>query len=686
MVTVHPRPAVLIRQPLERWKLHLFWCIGVAVVSLWLRAAFPVMALGFAIHDDQLFVRTAEYLSSGQWLGPYDNRTLVKGIGYPLFISLASLTGLPLKIAEQSLYLSVSAFLSLIAARASARRQVGSALFTALAFNPALWGPELARVIREGLYISLSPAVIGFAVLVAFPPRARHLLRSALAGCLLGLTGAAFSLTREEGIWLVPALLAIFFIAAIDAARPGRSIRSNRFSAQFLPVGLSLLLAVSAYDACLHAVRSENHRLYGVALLNEIQSKAFERAYGALTRIKPPKWQRYVVFPSDVRRQAYAASPAARELKPYFEGQLDQRWRGYGCDQMGIAPRDCPEILSGWFFWALRDAVTDAGYRSAPASQGFYNRLADEIDAACQQGKLQCLPSRITLAPPFRWEYLADTLAPAVRIARYLLSVHQSSIGSRPSFGNDADLDAFQDAAGPLSRPDPPSQRVRGWVEAFATTPTIRLVAPLGSTALSSMVLEKADDVQAAFPGSGAVRFSIESRCVGKPCSLKIDAPDLQEVSIAWQHLKPGMVFDNRQIRVFIDAVSPSVDQSMTARRRTVQVALATVVAKAYWLATPPLSALGLLGIIAAGAQWRKRAVPGAVFALSVASVIAVVCRVMLLAYLDATSLPAANFLYVSPATPFVIVVAVLGIWLGLSRFTARDCNLRAATLETAAL
>src|SRR5664279_716188 len=126
----------------------------IASFSIWIRAGFPVYAIGYAIYDDQLFIRMARYLEAGQWLGPYDSLTLAKGMFYPLFIVLAFWTSIPLKIAEQVVYLGASALTAGLVRRQVADRRPSLVLFAVLAFNPVLWNISLARVIREGLYLS----------------------------------------------------------------------------------------------------------------------------------------------------------------------------------------------------------------------------------------------------------------------------------------------------------------------------------------------------------------------------------------------------------------------------------------------------------------------------------------------------------------------------------------------------
>jgi hypothetical protein len=85
---------------------------AIFALSMWLRSAFPIFAIGPAIYDDALFVRLAESIGEGNWLGDYDELTHAKGIGYPLFLAANHLIGLPLKLSEHFLYLLAGLCLS----------------------------------------------------------------------------------------------------------------------------------------------------------------------------------------------------------------------------------------------------------------------------------------------------------------------------------------------------------------------------------------------------------------------------------------------------------------------------------------------------------------------------------------------------------------------------------------------
>ena len=293
----------------------------------------------------------------------------------PLFIALASFAAVPLKVLEQCLYLAASALVSALVLRRTGDRWLGTLLFALLALSPVLWNPHLSRVLREGIYGSLALLIVTLTVAVAFPAAPRDARRGVLLGGALGTVGGAFWLTREEGVWLLPALGIVLLIALVKLWVERRAgVPSRR--ARLLDLGVPLLTAALCFGASNALVAWLNASHYGVFETNEFKSASFQRGYGALSRIRPAEWRRYVVFPADSRQRAYDASPAARELAPAFEGPNGAGWRRAGCEQMWIPAESCPEILSGWFMWALRDAVALAGhYRSAAAAADFYGRL-----------------------------------------------------------------------------------------------------------------------------------------------------------------------------------------------------------------------------------------------------------------------------------------------------------------------
>jgi hypothetical protein len=255
----------------------------IAALSIWLRTGFPVFAIPASPGDNQLFIRTARYPQTGQWLGPYDNLTLAKGMLYPMFIIMAFWASVPLKIAEQVVYLVACAMTAGVV-----RKQVGSGLldvilFALLAFNPVFWNLQLARVIREGLYGSLSLAVVTLVVMIAFPPSRGanlKLRRSVFRGFSLGSVSAAFWLTREEGISLLPAVAVVMAVALLGILYPQwipitEREASPQRSAHLRAIALPLALALFIFTAADWLVAGLNYRLYVIFETSELRSKSF---------------------------------------------------------------------------------------------------------------------------------------------------------------------------------------------------------------------------------------------------------------------------------------------------------------------------------------------------------------------------------------------------------------------------
>lgn len=429
----------------RKYKLHVV-CIGtIFFMSLWLRQAFPIFAVGPAGHDDLLFVRLAANLGAGLWLGPYDNLTMAKGAAYSFFLMVNHVTGLSLKITEQIVYLSVSLYFSTTIGTLFRSLAATLFCFAILAFNPVFWDPEAGgRVVREGLYLSLSLLLLTTAIRVfvlKFSASLKEDLRAKLPVLIgFGLTGGIYWLTREEGIWLAPS---VFLMAASWFAFNFRPASSGETKSHYGNMLIFLATPAIAFSLVVGAVNAVNYYNYGRFQNNEFRSADFQAAYGALSRIEHAQWVSYVVFPKDAREKVYSVSAAARELKPFFEGEGGERWRKAGCEQTGKTP--CPEILAGWFMWALRDAVAAAGYyRNASEARAYYWRLEREVNAACDRGDIPCGSKKNSLVPPWHPEYFAATIAASRMVFSNLITLGNTPVRIEPSFGSEQQLALFK--------------------------------------------------------------------------------------------------------------------------------------------------------------------------------------------------------------------------------------------------
>ena len=80
-------------------------CIAISAVifKLWLVSWQDLIGHGTAGHDDFLFLRLAASIAEGEWLGVYDNLTLIKGPFYALWMVFLYKLGIPLLLGNQLL-------------------------------------------------------------------------------------------------------------------------------------------------------------------------------------------------------------------------------------------------------------------------------------------------------------------------------------------------------------------------------------------------------------------------------------------------------------------------------------------------------------------------------------------------------------------------------------------------------
>lgn len=383
---------MLVREPVRKHgslEAGIFTLLIVGKIIL--ASDLRLVAIGSAMHDDALFVAQADALVHGNWLGDFNERTLTKGPIYSLFVAGAALAKAPLQQTESGLH-ALACFAFVLALRpllpgAGARLL----LFIILLFDPHTLSSEaVGRVLRSGIQPALTlftlAGVIGMATRINGPPRGL-IGWSLLAGVVL----PTFWFSREEGVWLVPSLLLVGGVALLVALQnqsPGRALR----------VGL-LVFPIVLWFAGVWALREINRHYYGAPITVDVKDGAFPRAYGALMRIKPVHPITTVPVPRECQDRAFAVSPAFATLRPELDGAVFAFWSVLSLNAVGGggAPG---EIRGGWYQWALREAAAKAGhYHNAAEASAFWARVADEVNAACDSGRVVADKPRSGMLP-----------------------------------------------------------------------------------------------------------------------------------------------------------------------------------------------------------------------------------------------------------------------------------------------
>jgi hypothetical protein len=406
--------------PVKRTSIVLLAAAVVLTAArLWLVANQPILVIPRGSFDDVLFVKLARNLSNGAWLGPYDNRTLIKGPFYPMWIAAAHLVGIPLPLAQELLYVTACAVLVLALRPTLGRGGALLLVYSVLLFQPAGYTIQATqRILREGVYPALS--LLTIAGLLGLALRTTRPVREQIPWALaLGLGLGAMSITREERIWIVPCLILIAAWTGLQSWR--KPLRVVRAHAAMWAVALGLAVVPSLI------ICSLNWRHYGLFAITELDTVEFRAAYGALSRVKPPQWIINVPVTRATREAIYRVSPAFAELESCFQSGRGRDWSHQGSKNEG----EPNELIGAWFLWALRDCVADAGYyRSGRFPGQFYERLADEVNDACAAGQLECYARRASLTPVAHSAYLAPVFHNVLRATWRLVSFEECD--SRP--------------------------------------------------------------------------------------------------------------------------------------------------------------------------------------------------------------------------------------------------------------
>ena len=625
---------------LTRWSL-----VAIGFAYLFTVGHRPILFLPSATLDEELFVRLAGQLASGHWLGPYDELTLIKGIGFPGFLALAYLFGIPANFALCLVYLAAVLYAALVLRHFFRSEIVTILIVTVLLGIPPLISFFTTSMDRNFLSVSLGVALV-FSVLNLCV--SRHLPRHpAAAAALAGIVGAWFWTTREEGIWLLPCLLGL---VALGACGRHRGSRRGSLIAPMLAAAIAVTLVV--------AVGLVNRLAYGRFVVNEITDAPFRHALEALERASYPDWRPYVPVPENARMRIYAQSPTFNRLKLWLEHTgHDLDWRTSSCD---VLPLSCGDLGGGWFLWAFRDAAARVGqHRDPNTAAAFYEAIGQEVDGACAQGRLICARRMIPLVPPMTWgqigefpSHLLDTLETAAMVppVPYWLPQAERLHG--------LDLQEAEILSAP---PYSPGRIValEGWY--YRTGAAWFTVEGEQSTQVARFERQDSPDLERTFHDARATRqrFSLTLACAHEPCAAQVVADDGASVEVPLDpgSLKPDTTIGIGTARLYLGSVG---FLPYTLRTRMQNRLLRTLPALQHIYTALIIVGMTsfLVGLVTSAVRRDFIAQQG----LIACFIAAALSRIALIALVDATSFPAAEYIYLFPAIPFAVVASLLSI------------------------
>ncbi len=356
----------------NRKQIYTAVLLVLAAVRIWLACHTNYAAVPTGPYDEELQVRLGISLAAGQWLGTYNQYTLIKGIVYPMFLALCVRLGI-----TYGMGLGFLMVLAALVFQAMLGLRTKNLLLRGLSYAYVLYQP-VAMTSWSGLRIyrdTLSPWLL--LLLVSCLAAVWFLRAGSVRKSLPWFFGLAVSFMlfynlREDGIWILPLVCVGLLLAA------GGRIRACRRGV--LPFLLCCVLPFAADAGWKGFVSQKNLQHYGIALPNDRVKGNFPRVMALISSAEDPEADEVHWITNRMLEQCIEASPTLKRMESEIEAR---RW-------VTASGQSSEQVLGDYMQWALRNALSDCGfYRDAVKTEGVLGQIASELEAAYADGRLK---------------------------------------------------------------------------------------------------------------------------------------------------------------------------------------------------------------------------------------------------------------------------------------------------------
>lgn len=415
----------------------------------------PAYIISESPHDDGWVVQRSYYMLKGQWMGPYNQYTLIKGVFSPLLLAFSIGIGMTFQCLNTALYCFACLVFVIAIRPVIKRRWLLVACFALLLFNPISYALQTGqRVYRNGM--SQWQLLLIFGCLIALFLRRNNNWKSLLKWAILGGAAlGAFLQTREDGVWIYPFVLvaAIVTIVAYLLEKKhskGQAVPEKKhFRGQTILFLLPLVLALLTSGT----VAAINYAYYGAPVVNDRDGGNYAKVMQDLYLITPDAQEDalyqsedyqalyYNIYASTVEK-AFAASPTLQSAAQPIRDAITM-WDSWEDLKDG-------EPYADHILFAIRDGVQAAGYyKSLPDTEAFYGQIHHELQAAFKNGTLEKRGVSVSaMVAPLQRGDLAKTLSLMPGAIRTVIGFEGVSSESVPASGSPKSIETFRLLAG----------------------------------------------------------------------------------------------------------------------------------------------------------------------------------------------------------------------------------------------
>lgn len=237
----------------------------VTIIRIALISDLPFGVQAKRINDQYLMLKLSESIINGEWLGSYSESILVKGLIYPLFMVVCHYSKIPFHIFFTLIYI-FSVFIVTLSLTKHLKFVSRVFLYLVLLFNPVSYaGQTFIEVYRNSLGMSFVLLFIAGLIFIYDTRKSRY--KFIVSSFYLGVVISLVSNTREDGIWMMPALLIFLVVMFISM----KDLKISFFS-------MILLLIIPLFQIN-SMVKYENLKYYNISYANEMTDGYYPKVF-----------------------------------------------------------------------------------------------------------------------------------------------------------------------------------------------------------------------------------------------------------------------------------------------------------------------------------------------------------------------------------------------------------------------
>lgn len=365
----------------ESERNRIFWIIIliIGVARVLMMNSVPIFGRGYNIHDDVWMAKRAYDLVQGNWMGTYDSMTLIKRPSYPIFLALCSFMEIPYLMGLGILYVGAAITFILSFKSHIKNRILLLFLYIIIIFSPAMFNGSYVQLVYRMAIIPAQVILIISCFFSMYTNRYNQLRKFLPWSLAAGFSLVFFWHTREDSIWMLPFVLGSLIITSFFVI-----VKYKNNMREMIKRIIYNLIPIVVLEGSIILISLINYSYYGVYATSELTDTIYPKAISTIYSIKHEDGEDdscIQVYKSTVNK-LYLVSPTFATIQDQLEDIYKGEWQTLG------KYSDDGEIE--YFQWALRDAVSAAGYyESAEKANNFYKQVNMEINQAFESGKLE---------------------------------------------------------------------------------------------------------------------------------------------------------------------------------------------------------------------------------------------------------------------------------------------------------